>query len=163
MKAVLTGEADAMIFVAGKPVTLFETLGELSNNPKYKEIVKNVHFLPIVEKSLLKEYDKSAITSEDYDFVNGKIPTVSVTAILVSYNFSDYDTRYSHERCNDIKRFSSALSNKINILKQKGHSKWKEVNLDAEVGTWKRDKCSAMSSTSAELENELLNELEIDW
>ncbi len=163
MKAVLTGEADAMIFVAGKPVTLFETLGELSNNPKYADIVENVHLVPVSDGRLLKEYAQSIITPEDYNIVKEDIPTIAVTAVLVSYDFSDVESNYSRERCNDIKRFSAALTENIAALRKTGHPKWKEVDLDAEIGVWKRDKCSAMSSTSVELENEFLNELEIQW
>jgi TRAP transporter TAXI family solute receptor len=163
MKSVLTGEADAMIFVAGKPVTLFQTLDELANNPKYTEIVKRVHFLPIEDEKILSEYNPSTITSNDYSIVTEDVPTVAVTAVLVSYDFSNADSNYARARCNDIKQFSAALNNQIASLKVKGHPKWKEVNLDAEVGIWMRDKCSSMASTSAELENELLDELEIQW
>ncbi|NJN45394.1 MAG: hypothetical protein HC808_01655 [Candidatus Competibacteraceae bacterium] len=53
-------------------------------------------------------------------------------------------------------------------MKKTGHPKWKEVDLDAEVGNWESDTCSRSAAQGAkgsktdiskELEKLLLNEL----
>ncbi len=155
--AVLNGKADAMIFVAGKPVKLFKNLDSLKEHENYSAMLDNVHFVPITNKKVFTEYSQSVITKNDYSFVTDDIPTAAVTAILVSYDFSDAENQYSKVRCDNIRQFSAIVSENIDKLKGEGHPKWQEVSLDAGVGIWKRDKCAVSSSSSAELEDELLN------
>lgn len=40
-------------------------------------------------------------------------------------------------------KLAHALQSHLEELKATGHPKWKEVDLNAEVGIWKRDTCSA--------------------
>ena len=159
MVAVLSGKADAMIYVAGKPVKLFNNLDSLASNSTYADMLGNVHLLPLNDERMLKEYASAIITPNDYDFVSQNTPTLSVTSVLVSYGFSDSNTPYAKSRCDDIKQFSTAMNDKVAYLQKNGHPKWQEVNLEAEVGFWKRDKCSMSGTTAAVLEDELLSTL----
>ena len=48
-------------------------------------------------------------------------------------------------------------------LKETGHAKWKEVNLDANVSVWKKDSCAweiANNAKSEEASKDLLNILD---
>lgn len=160
MVAVLSGKADAMIYVGGKPVKLFQNLDSLASNNAYSDMLKRVHLIPLNDPEMLKEYGAATITPEDYSFVKGNIPTLSVTAVLVSYGFAQADSPFAKQRCDDIRKFSSALADEIGALQRSGHPKWQEVNLSAEIGFWKRDKCAVSGgATSTALENELLDTL----
>lgn len=157
--AVLSGEADAVLFVGGKPVKLFENLSSLSNYKEYNKMLENVHFLEIDSPKLEKEYLKATITKADYNFVKKDVKTVAVMSILVAYNYASDKTVLSNQGCDTIRQFRRLLQENLNKLKQNGHKKWKEVDLEAEVGFWKRSKCGSESSKITDLENEFLLEI----
>ena len=153
---VLRGRADAMIFVAGKPVKLFKNLDELTKNEAYKNMVENVHFIPLTDTRMLSEYTKTKISVDDYEFVKEDVPTIAVTAVLVSYGFFDSNSDYGRSRCDNIRKVSDIIHRNIGSLKKNGHKKWSEVNLSANVGIWKKSRCSSGTSTAA-LESALFN------
>lgn len=142
VSGVLTGEADAMFYVAGKPVKLFTNIRELQEDPRYAPLVKEVHFVPLNHPKMLQEYLPSALSVEDYSWLEATIPTVAVKAVLISFDFSSKDTPYYQRRCAQLSQLSRAVRENFATLQQTGHPKWKEVDLDLEIGIWKRDTCS---------------------
>ncbi len=161
--SVLTAKADAMIFVAGKPVKLFRNLEELKTLKDYASLLGTVHFLPLNDERMLKEYTPSVITAADYDFVERSVPTLAVTALLISYNFYDIEGAYAEARCKDLKAFGASLRHHMDALRKSGHPKWQEVDLDADIGFWRRDRCASPATSAAILENELLHTLDEKW
>ncbi len=143
VSAVLTGKADAMFYVAGKPVTVFTRIRGLLNNPDYAPLVKQVHFLPLDDSSILNEYVASDISSKDYSWLDGGIQTAAVKAVLVSFDFSSKRNAYFRKRCGELKTLGAAIRGQFDHLKSTGHPKWKEVNLEQQVGIWQRDTCSS--------------------
>jgi len=141
--AVLKGELDAAIFVGGKPVRLFKNLEDLSlpENQKYADMLSQVHFLPLDSPKMLEEYKPAEITSADYSYVPKTVPTVAVQAVLVSYNFSQNNGQNNGKHCQLLGKLTKAIRDALPELKQKGHPKWKEVNLDGDSGLWKKDSC----------------------
>jgi uncharacterized protein len=143
--AVLFGEADAMFYVAGKPVQLFNDLNAM--NKEEAVLRENVHFVPITNEKILDEYVKSDIGPGEYSWVKTTIPTVAVKAVLVSFDFSSGKSAYYRMRCKQLSKIGQSIRDNIGDLKQKGHPKWKEVDLEMKFGNWKLDKCSRSSST----------------
>ncbi|PID44683.1 MAG: hypothetical protein CSB48_01220 [Proteobacteria bacterium] len=141
-QAVLQGDLDAMIFVAGKPVSFFTNLGKLKSH--YPEEFNNVHFLEIDPDSFTRKlpYVKSTIGPEDYPWLDKKVTTAAVKALLVAFDFSARISPYYAKRCRQFAKVGSALRNTIDYLKQTGHSKWQEVDLYADVGDWPKDPCT---------------------
>jgi uncharacterized protein len=135
---VLKGDLDAVIFVAGKPVRLFKNLEDLTlpENQKYAPMLEQVHFLPMNNPRMLEEYKPADITKGDYNFVGEDVKTIAVQAVLVSYDFSG-----AKKRCEKLAGLAKAIRSDMPLLKQNGHPKWKEVNLDADIGLWKKDEC----------------------
>lgn len=166
--AVLKGEIDAAIFVGGKPVRLFKNLEDLSlpENQKYASMLEQVHFLPMNSAKMLEEYKPAEITTNDYKFVKEPVPTISVQAILISRDFSQADNSKTNEnskRCEQIGKFADMLRAGIPALKETGHPKWKEVNIDANISAWKKDSCAweiASKAKSEEASKDLLNILD---
>jgi TRAP transporter TAXI family solute receptor len=154
--AVLRGEADAMFYVAGKPVKLFTALSELQKEPQYANLVEEVHFVPLSHEDMLREYAASAIGSGDYAWVAETVPTVAVKAVLISYDFSSRRTPYYRKRCEQLFHLSRMIRDKAAELKQTGHPKWKEVDLDDAIGIWERDPCSHSHPRAPETRDDLL-------
>ena len=162
--AVLSGEADAMIFIGGKPVQLFTNLGELrtAQDGKNKHLLDAVHFVPVDNPALLQLYSKASISAQDYTFVDKEIPTISVTALLISYDFSSRHNAYYTARCNQLATLGKVIRNNLATLRENGHPKWKDVDLSREVLNWKRDSCSWSMATGASDAPKASNALEKD-
>ena len=139
--AVLKGELDAAIFVGGKPVRLFKNLEDLSlpENQKFATMLEQVHFVPLDDPRMLEEYKPAEITRADYKFVRERVPTVSVEAVLVDFDFVQDSNK---KRCETLGHLTQAIRAQLPVLKEKGHPKWKEVNLDGDGGLWKKDGCA---------------------
>ena len=69
------GEIDAMVYVSGYPVKLFS------------ENISNVHFLNIINKDILEFYPASSIPKNTYPFQAETVETVTVKALLISYDY----------------------------------------------------------------------------
>jgi uncharacterized protein len=147
--AVLKGELDAAIFVGGKPVRLFKNLEDLRlpENQQYNAMLEKVHFLPLNEPKMLEEYRPAEITPADYTFVKESVPTIAVQAVMISFNFSENGNK---ARCEQLGTLAKAIREALPKLKETGHPKWREVNLDAKVAGWKKDACAWPEAAAAE-------------
>jgi uncharacterized protein len=152
--AVLGGEADAMVYVAGKPVKLFTTFRELQNNPQYAPLVKAVHFVPLKHERMLQEYVATTIAPDDYEWLSEAIPTVAVKAVLISFDFSSRSNPYYQKRCDQLAKLGRVVRENLAELQRAGHPKWKEVELDQGLELWKRDACSQLAKPEPAKEKE---------
>lgn len=139
--AVLKGELDALVFVGGKPVRLFKNLEDLAQpeNRQYAPMLDKVHFLPLNDPRMLAEYKQASLTREDYAFIEEDVPTIAVQALMVSYDFSKAKKT---AQCDRLAALAKTIRSDLPDLKKAGHPKWKEVNLDADAGAWKKDSCA---------------------
>ncbi len=143
VSAVLTGKADAMFYVAGKPVTVFTRIRGLLNNPDYAPLVKQVHFLSLDHPAILNEYVASGISTADYAWLDGDIKTAAVKAVLVGFDFSSKRNSYFRKRCSQLATLGKVIREQFDHLQSTGHPKWKEVDLEQRVGIWQRDSCAS--------------------
>jgi hypothetical protein len=102
-------------------------------------MLQQVHFLPLDSPKMLEEYKPARITHEDYSFVREPVPTIAVQAMLISYDFSQ--SKPSKKRCEKLAALTKQIRQELPTLREKGHPKWKEVNLDADTGLWRKDSC----------------------
>lgn len=140
--AVLTGHADAMIYVAGKPVKLFKKLEKDKVDRRFISLLGKVHFVSLNHPDMLLEYVASALSSNDYSWFDNNIPTIAVKAVLISYDFSSRHNPYFDMRCNQLAQLGQVIRSNIGELKRVGHPKWEEVNLEQKIGIWPLDTCS---------------------
>jgi TRAP transporter TAXI family solute receptor len=152
--AVLAGEADAMVYVAGKPVKLFTSFRELEKNPQYAPLVKAVHFVPLKHEGMLQEYVATTIAPDDYEWLSEAIPTVAVKAVLISFDFSSRSNPYYQKRCDQLAKLGRVVRENLAELQRTGHPKWKEVELDQSLELWKRDTCSQLAKPEPAKEKE---------
>lgn len=123
-------EIAAMVYVAGKPTSLFAGIEE----------PKGVHFLGVpATPELLETYLPSRLSHDDYPRLipEGEgVDTIAVGAVLAVYNWSQ-----RHERYRKVARFVEAFFGRFDeFLKPPRHVKWQEVNLAAVVPGWTRFK-----------------------
>jgi TRAP transporter TAXI family solute receptor len=142
--AVLNNEVDAIVFVGGKPVKIFKNMEELENIQQGPNAGKldEIHFLAINDARLLKEYKPATLTHNDYSFITDDVPTIAVTALLISFDYTRKNKSYYHQQCHNMVKLAEALHDNLADLKLHGHPKWKEVDLSADISNWKRDSCS---------------------
>ena len=153
--AVLTGKADAMFYVAGKPTPLFVNLANVGNEPRYAEMMKHVHFVPIQNPKTLREYLPSSLNAQDYAWWGKAVETVAVKSMLISFNFAGKSPYHQH-RCGQLALLGKVVREQLASLQSRGHPKWKEVRLDEQdAGIWRRDACS-QGGTQRALEDDIL-------
>ena len=128
-------EIDALILVGGKPLKLISSLDKTK-----------VHLLNIKNNPILGSiYKKISLTSQDYPgYINGKINTYAVQAILACYKWNK--NKIGHKvRYKKMEKFIKLFFNKIEELKthpEKWHARWKDVNIHATVPGWERYRTS---------------------
>jgi hypothetical protein len=143
--AVMSGRADAMIFVGGKPVPMFHNLEQLrqSNDPEMTPLLEQVHFLPLaVTEALSRDYEPAMLTSEDYSYIQEDVSTLAVRSALVSFDFTQKNTPYYKARCKQLANLGAGLVNALENLRREGHAKWAEVEADRDIALWQRDECA---------------------
>ncbi|SEH04449.1 TAXI family TRAP transporter solute-binding subunit [Candidatus Venteria ishoeyi] len=142
LMAVLRNEADAMFYVAGKPVDLFKRLNKLQQDPELAPLLKETHFVALDNPVFFKEYSKAKLTPKDYPWLQKTINTIAVKALLVGYNFSSRKDAYYAARCDQLAQLTQVLHGKLTELRRKGHPKWREVKNTARYGKWRRNQCT---------------------
>ncbi len=149
--ALLSGELDAMIYVAGKPVKAFAPLAQMAaaaDDPKAQAAVAGLHFVPVSpvsEAEVFAEYDESTIGPQDYPWLTAEVPVAAVRAVLVAFDFSACRSGYCKARCEQLRTLGGAVREGLPELQGGAHHpKWKEVSLDraTPVRGWQFDTCS---------------------
>lgn len=150
VKSVLTGDVDAMFYVAGKPVQLFATLARVAESESLMHLLDQVHFVPLEELRFFVDYERSALGPADYGWMDHEVATVAVKAVLVSFDFSKGSSYYYRMRCSQLARLGHAVRSSLEQLRATGHPKWQEVDLDESgIGMWEPDRCSRNSEALA--------------
>ncbi len=119
------GDIDAMFYVAGFPVKLFE--GDVTEED-------GLALIPITNKSIVEFYPIAEIPMKTYNWQNETVNTVAVKAVLVSFNFR-------RANCENVGKFARILSESMDWLRENGHPKWKFVDIDFPLKGWEQYDC----------------------
>ena len=119
------GRIDAMFYVAGYPVKLFQ-----------EKVVQadNLALLPILNKTVLEFYERSEIPANTYSWQRTPLTTAAIKAVLVSFDFRRADCEY-------VGRFAQTVSKNVDWLITNGHPKWKSVDLEYPLRGWEQYDC----------------------
>lgn len=122
------GDIDATIAVTGKPMPALATLKDASG----------LKLLSVpYPKGLEDEYYPGTLSHEDYPALvpaGERVDTVSVCAVLVSFNWKSDSARYAK-----ISKFVDRFfANFDRFLEAPRHPKWREVNFAATLEGWRR-------------------------
>ena len=149
LQKLKSGEIAGSIVVTGKPAPVLANLRDASG----------LKLLPVpYAKELEDSYYPATLTHDDYpDLIpaGGRVDTVAVCAVLVSFNWTDDSPRYQK-----IGRFVDRFfTNFDQFLKPPHHPKWREVNYAATLEGWHRSPLSqafidhAKAATAATADN----------
>ena len=122
VKLTVDRSVDVVVIVAGQPAKLFVDM-----KPEARQFIK---FLRLDEKAVestraTKTYFPAAIHSVSYPtWIREDIPTLTVQALLVTYDFGTKDAR------RNLTRFSKSLCANFGNLQMQGHPKWKQVRME---------------------------------
>ncbi|MDO9415447.1 TAXI family TRAP transporter solute-binding subunit [Pararhizobium sp.] len=129
---LLSGEIDALFYIAGAPTALFQS----------KDIDgKKVHLLPITEAPLLATYTPSKIEAGTYSFMDKPVDLIAVKAVMMTYDYDVKKNAYHRDSCKAVSDFSSLILNNMDKLTETGHPKWKDVDLTALPPGWQVGVC----------------------
>jgi TRAP transporter TAXI family solute receptor len=128
LQKVKDGQIDAMVYVAGKPASIFTAVAPGDG----------LHVVPVAYDAKLQEsYLPASISAQDYPGLvgaGGTVDTVAVGAVMAVFNWKQRTGRYY-----TTKVFVEAfMDNFPEFLKEPRHPKWAEVNLAAELPGWQR-------------------------
>jgi TRAP transporter TAXI family solute receptor len=128
LQKVKDGSIDAMVYVAGKPASIFSTLTPSDG----------LHIVPVpYDRKLQEHYLPGSISSQDYAGLvaaGATTDTVAVGAVMAVFNWKEKTGRYYSTRA----FINSFMDNFSAFLSEPRHAKWAEVNLAAELPGWQR-------------------------
>lgn len=128
LEKVRTGEIDAMVYVAGKPASIFTSVKKDDG----------LHIVPVPYTAKLQQsYLPAKLSADDYgNLVDADSPvdTIAVGAVMAVFNWKPKTGRYYR-----VKRFIESFFTQFDeFQKAPRHQKWGEVNLAAELPGWRR-------------------------
>ncbi|MEO9877075.1 MAG: TAXI family TRAP transporter solute-binding subunit [Anderseniella sp.] len=128
LEKVRTGELDAMVYVAGKPASIFTSVKKDAG----------LHIVPVPYTAELQQsYLPAKLNSKDYGSlvdVDSPVDTIAVGAVMAVFNWKPKTGRYYR-----VKRFIESFFARFEEFQQAPrHQKWREVNLAAELPGWRR-------------------------
>ena len=119
------GDIDAMFYVAGIPVKLFEADVTAEDG---------LALIPIMNKSIVEFYPTAEIPAQTYNWQQQAVNTVAVKAVLVSFNFR-------RANCEYVGQFAQILKENMDWLRENGHPKWNFVDLEFPLKGWEQYDC----------------------
>ena len=122
VKLITDKSVDVAVVAAGQPAPIIANM-----KPEAQQYIKLLKFDPKhpSAKEATKIYSPATVRASSYpNLIKEDFTTVSVGAFLVTY---DYNTQGT---VGNLTRFAHELCRNFSALQEKGHPKWKEVDLN---------------------------------
>jgi TRAP transporter TAXI family solute receptor len=119
------GRIDAMFYVAGVPVKLFQ------ENVSEKD---GLSVIPILNKNLTEFYPMAKIPAKTYPWQIEPVNTIAVKCALVTFNFRGIN-------CDYVGKFANIIHENLEWLQVNGHPKWNLVDLNYPLKGWQQYDC----------------------
>jgi uncharacterized protein len=132
LAALLKGDIDAFFYVVGAPAALFAK-GDIDG--------QRFHLLPLKESVLQELYTPTKIAAGTYPFQQDPVDVVAVKAVLLTYDWTPKRNAYQASACRTVADFSYLILSRLDQLREKGHPKWKAVDLTALPPGWTVSSC----------------------
>ena len=146
--SVLTGRADAMVIVQGKPASNLTSLDALRGHPARP--LDGVHLMSLdlpANTPGYEGYEVARIDDGDYPWVRAPVATLSVRALLMAVDFSSQRTAYQKRRCQQLKGLGELVKRELPVLSRPPYqAKWREVDPLREVRGWRPVTCPRLGS-----------------
>ncbi len=132
LQMLLDGSIDAFFYVAGAPAKIFQT--DQIDPAK-------LHLLSITDPTLSAVYTPSQIQAGTYPFQQQTIDVVAVKAVLMTYEYNPARNAYHRESCKAVSDAAHLIAKEFQALKQSGHPKWNDVDLNDIPPGWNISEC----------------------
>ncbi len=129
---LLSGDIDALFYVAGAPAALFST-GTIDGT--------KFHLLPITDAPLLATYTPARIEAGTYSFQNQPVDLIAVKAVMMTFDYDPKRNAYHKASCAAVSDISSLILSNLPTLQTTGHPKWKTVDLTDLPPGWQVGNC----------------------
>jgi len=129
---LLSGEIDALFYVAGAPTKLF--VDPSIDGARF-------HLLDITDAPLLATYTESEIAGGTYPFQPEPVAGIAVKAVLMTYDYDPAKSPYHKDSCRAAGDIANLVLANMDHLRETGHPKWKDVDLAALPPGWKVGDC----------------------
>ena len=125
LEALKANKIDAMFYVAGSPVALFDNI-----KPE-----DQLNFVKIDDKAVKEHYPDAKVPKSTYVWQQDDLSTVAVKAVLVTYD-------YKRLNCKRVAKIADLIYTNQIWLRKNGHRKWNHVNLNFSLlRNWQRYAC----------------------
>ena len=121
VKLITDKTIDVVAVVAGQPAKLLVDM-----KPEARQFIKLLKFDPnhAASKAALRIYFPATVRASSYpNLLTDDVPGLAVKAFLVTY---DYNLKGTQDY---LSRFAKSLCQNLPVLQEKGHPKWREVEL----------------------------------
>lgn len=121
VKLITDKSLDVVTIVGGQPMKLLVDI-----KPEARKLIKLLKFDPNqpASQAALKTYVSTTVRATSYpNLITEDIPAIAVKAYLVTYDFN------IQQAGSYLRGFAKSLCQNFTILREKGHPKWKEVDL----------------------------------
>ncbi|WP_422047961.1 TAXI family TRAP transporter solute-binding subunit [Shimia sp.] len=132
MAQLLAGELDAFFYVAGAPTKIFLN-GQIDP--------ERFHLVPIEDPVLQSVYVPTEIPAQTYPFQEDAIPAVAVKAVLMTFEYEPRRNGYHRASCRAVSDVAHTVLSRFSELRQTGHSKWQQVDLNDIPPGWDVSNC----------------------
>ncbi|KIC47372.1 C4-dicarboxylate ABC transporter substrate-binding protein [Ruegeria sp. ANG-S4] len=132
LQMLLDGSIDAFFYVAGAPTKIFQTD---QIDPE------KLHLLPVTDPTLAAVYTPSKIEAGTYPFQQDTIDVVAVKAVLMTYEYTPTRNAYHRQSCKAVSDVAHLIAKEFQTLKQSGHPKWNDVDLNDIPPGWNISEC----------------------
>jgi TRAP transporter TAXI family solute receptor len=121
VKLITDKSIDVVTVIGGQPTKLLVDM-----KPEARNLVKLLKFDPkeAASQAALKTYVNATVRASSYpNLLTEDLPALAVKAFLVTYDFNLKATE------NSLRQFAKSLCQNFGVLQEKGHPKWREVEL----------------------------------
>lgn len=132
LAALMAGQIDAFFYVAGAPTKIFQS-------PDIDP--ERFHLLPISDPTLQAVYLPGQIPAGSYPFQPDAVDVVAVKAVLMTYEYDPGRNPYHRESCRAVSDISHVIATRFNELRETGHPKWTQVDLNDLPPGWNVGAC----------------------
>lgn len=139
---VLAGTADAVVIVAGAPAATLSRMAVLQRTHSGARALQGVHLMPLSPGVDPGPYGAVRLTPQDYPWLQAEVPTLSVRALLMAFDFSAEANAYQRRRCAHLRRLGRALRADLDSLQRASIAgKQEGFELSGTVPGWPSDRC----------------------
>lgn len=153
---LLAGKADAVVVVSGQPVGLLRELDRFAKHPSRP--LADIHFMPLSVADLQADpatsamrayFEPARIEPRSYPWAfadpsSGGVPTVSVRAVLMAFDFYGQSGADSVASCKAISEITRVLQDPARLARLcqvPNHPKWCQLQAGVAVPGWRANQC----------------------